>query len=205
MAILKDALVQGDLVATGDIKANTITADNFNGPTTSLFVTVTYANYAYTADTTYADMMSAISDGKDIVVILVDSNQQKTWYYTMTYAPKSGSSENFCFATENETGWISHLLLNGGNSWWAATDIDLSSYATKASPTFTGTPKAPTAAATTNNTQIATTAFVKTVINRTTSVAAADTNYTTYMARGMALNTSDTNPTVNGAISWTYK
>lgn len=205
MAILKDALVQGDLVATGDIKANTITADNFNGPTTSLFVTVTYANYAYTADTTYTDMMSAISDGKNIVAILVDSNQQKTWYYTMTYAPKSGSSENFCFATENETGWISHLLLNSSNSWWAATDIDLSSYATKASPTFTGTPKAPTAAATTNNTQIATTAFVKTVINRTTSVAAADTNYTTYMARGMALNTADTNPTVNGAISWTYK
>lgn len=46
---------------------------------------------------------------------------------------------------------------------------------------------------------------VTNAINRTTSVAAADTNYTTYMARGMALNTSDTNPTVNGAISWTYK
>ena len=204
MAILKDALVQGDLVATGDIKANTITADNFNGPTTSLFVTVTYANYAYTADTTYADMMSAVSDGRNIVAILVDSNQQKTWYYTMTYAPKSGSSENFCFATENETGWISHLLLNTSNSWWAATDIELSNYATKASPTFTGTPKAPTAAATTNNTQIATTAFVKTVINRTTAVSAADTNYTTVMARGISLRNDGTYANTNGTITFQY-
>lgn len=203
MAILKDALVQGDLVATGDIKANTITADNFNGPTTSLFVTVTYANYAYTADTTYTDMMSAISNGKNIVAILVDSSQSKSWYYTMTYAPKN-TSENFCFATEDELGYFRHLLVGNSDSWWVE-NIDISSYAKKASPTFTGTPKAPTAAATTNNTQIATTAFVKTVINRTTAVSAADTNYTTYMARGMALNTADTNPTVNGAISWTYK
>ncbi|MBN2087306.1 tail fiber domain-containing protein, partial [Candidatus Peregrinibacteria bacterium] len=36
-----------------------------------------------------------------------------------------------------------------------------SSYAPLASPTFTGTPKAPTAATSTNNTQIATTAYVK--------------------------------------------
>lgn len=41
----------------------------------------------------------------------------------------------------------------------------LNSKANTASPTFTGTPKAPTAAASTNNTQIATTAFVKTAIN----------------------------------------
>ena len=40
----------------------------------------------------------------------------------------------------------------------------LSAYAKLASPTFTGTPKAPTAAAGTNSTQIATTAFVKTAV-----------------------------------------
>lgn len=42
-------------------------------------------------------------------------------------------------------------------------------------------------------------------LNRTTAVNAADTGYTTYMARGEAINSSDTNPTVNGAISWTYQ
>lgn len=40
-----------------------------------------------------------------------------------------------------------------------------SSYAKLASPTFTGTPKAPTAAAGTNTTQVATTAFVTTAIS----------------------------------------
>ena len=40
------------------------------------------------------------------------------------------------------------------------------------SPTFTGTPKAPTAGASTNTTQIATTAFVQSVVN--SKVAAAD-------------------------------
>ena len=54
------------------------------------------------------------------------------------------------------------------------------------------------------NTAIPTTNTLRYAINRTTSVAAADTNYTTYMARGEALNSTDTNPTVNGTISWTY-
>ena len=46
---------------------------------------------------------------------------------------------------------------------------------------------------------------LKNALNRTTSVAAADTNYTTYMARGMTLNSSATNPTINGTIAWTYE
>lgn len=137
--------------------------DISGGGSSTLFVTVTYANYAYTADTTYADMMSAVSAGKDIVLILVDSNQQKTWYYTMTYAPKT-TTENFCFASEDELGTFKHLLVNNADAWWTADDISLLSYAKKASPTFTGTPKAPTASAGTNTTQIATTAFVKTAI-----------------------------------------
>lgn len=44
-------------------------------------------------------------------------------------------------------------------------DLKLSAYAKKASPALTGTPTAPTPAATTNTTQIATTAFVKTAID----------------------------------------
>lgn len=42
---------------------------------------------------------------------------------------------------------------------------DLSSYAPKASPALTGTPTAPTASASTNTTQIATTAFVQSAIS----------------------------------------
>lgn len=41
-------------------------------------------------------------------------------------------------------------------------------------------------------------------LNRTNQVSVANTNYTTYMARGEALVSSATNPTVNGTISWQY-
>lgn len=42
-------------------------------------------------------------------------------------------------------------------------------------------------------------------INRGSSVAAADTSYTTLMARGTSLNSAETTPAVNGAIAWTYE
>jgi len=44
-----------------------------------------------------------------------------------------------------------------------------------------------------------------TLINRSTAVNAADTNYTTLMARGVSLNSTETTPAVNGAIAWTYE
>lgn len=42
-------------------------------------------------------------------------------------------------------------------------------------------------------------------INRTSSVAVGDTNYSTYMARGSSLVSAETTPTYNGAIAWTYE
>lgn len=42
-------------------------------------------------------------------------------------------------------------------------------------------------------------------LNRTTNVNAADTNYTTYMARGEALFPAETTPSVNGCIAWQYE
>lgn len=42
-------------------------------------------------------------------------------------------------------------------------------------------------------------------LNRASAVNAADTSYGTYMARGEALFNAETNPTVNGTISWTYE
>lgn len=46
---------------------------------------------------------------------------------------------------------------------------------------------------------------LNTRLNRTTSVNAADTNYTTYMARGEALFHVETTPTVDGCIAWQYE
>ena len=46
---------------------------------------------------------------------------------------------------------------------------------------------------------------INTALNRTNAVNAANTSYTTYMARGESLNSSETNPTANGTIAWTYE
>ncbi len=55
------------------------------------------------------------------------------------------------------------------------------------------------------NTDYISPANMKTFLNRQTAVNAADTNYTTLMARGMSLNPAETTPAVNGAIAWQYE
>lgn len=45
---------------------------------------------------------------------------------------------------------------------------------------------------------------INTQLNRTTNVNASDTKYTTYMARGEALFSAETTPSVNGCIAWQY-
>ena len=63
---------------------------------------------------------------------------------------------------------------------------DRTGYAPKASPIFTGTPTAPTAALGTNNTQIATTAFVKTSIAALVGSAPAALDTLEELARALA-------------------
>ena len=60
------------------------------------------------------------------------------------------------------------------NTGTVALTSDLSTYATLASPTLTGVPAAPTAAADTNTTQIATTAYVQTELGAVSSDSIAD-------------------------------
>ena len=55
------------------------------------------------------------------------------------------------------------IYLNAGTA--TACSIDLSTLATKASPAFSGTPTAPTPATSVNNTQLATTAFVQSLLS----------------------------------------
>lgn len=51
----------------------------------------------------------------------------------------------------------------------------------------------------------ATTSNINTALNRTNAVNVADSNYTTYMARGEALFSAETTPSVNGTIAWQYE
>lgn len=62
-----------------------------------------------------------------------------------------------------------------------------------------------TSSSITGSTNLLTMNTLRYALNRTTSVGAADTSYTTYMARGMSLRSSAATPTYNGQIAWTYE
>ena len=51
----------------------------------------------------------------------------------------------------------------------------------------------------------ATTSDIHTALNRTNAVNVANSNYTTYMARGEALYSYETTPSANGTIAWQYE
>lgn len=78
-----------------------------------------------------------------------------------------------------------------------ACTTDMSTLAPKASPTLTGTPKAPTAAAGTNTTQIATTAFVESAVN--SKIAAANA----LIYKG-TVSSKSALPTSGVQVGWTY-
>lgn len=77
---------------------------------------------------------------------------------TASRALVSGSSGNLVASavTATELGYLDGVT--------SAVQTQLNAKAPTASPTFTGTPKAPTPSSSTNNTQVATTAFVQTVV-----------------------------------------
>jgi len=71
-----------------------------------------------------------------------------------------------------------------------------------ASPTFTGTPAAPTATEGTNTTQVATTAFVTTAVSNS-AVTAAEVNALTYPVGSIYTSVVSTNPnTLLGVGTW---
>lgn len=72
---------------------------------------------------------------------------------------QAGSRENIA------SGEKLSVILGKLMKWYADFNGELAKKAPLESPVLTGTPKAPTAAASTNSTQIATTAFVKTAVN----------------------------------------
>lgn len=79
---------------------------------------------------------------------------------------------------------------SSGSSWsvWYQVTVDVSTKANLASPTFTGTPKAPTAASGTSTTQIATTAFVQAALLQnvltTTALEASTSSITSASSNG---------------------
>lgn len=83
----------------------------------------------------------------------------------------TGLSGEITVDTTNKTIRVHDGSTAGGTALPSISQVNAK--APLASPTFTGTPKAPTASAGTNTTQVATTAFVTTAVANKTSVASA--------------------------------
>ena len=96
----------------------------------------------------------------------------------------------------------------------SAVDASLNLKADLASPTLTGTPSAPTAAASTNSTQIATTEFVKTAVanlvasapstldtlNELALALGSDASFSTTVSNAIGLKAPINNPTFTGTV-----
>lgn len=108
--------------------------------------------------TTYSEVVTASKAGKAVFAVREPSNEGYEVYALTSFAGTS-SEPTYCF-TQLDFGSSSvlHYITLSSTGWSPVSGVTL---APISSPTFTGTPKAPTAAVGTNTTQIATTAFVQ--------------------------------------------
>jgi hypothetical protein len=93
----------------------------------------------------------------------LNGNNNTTHYHDQRYAQSSALASETTARTNADNALSSRInnLTSTLNLSAYALKTDLEAYAPKSSPTLTGVPKAPTATASANSTQIATTAFVK--------------------------------------------
>lgn len=138
---------QYNALTTKDANTAYIITDAQSGGTTEVF----WATYG---TTTFADVLAAYNAGK-----LVCVNHNGTVLVLSSY---NSTDSEFLFASCDEEFHIEFLYLHSEDDEWEGVGTPL---AGTVSPTFTGTPTAPTAATGTNTTQIATTAFVQNTIN----------------------------------------
>lgn len=112
--------------------------------------------YATYGTTTYQEIVQAYNDGK---FILVSRPLNGTTFYSLSDINSSGTYYFRTFSSAANTNYGCYITSDG--TW----SVNSYSYAALSSPSFTGTPTAPTAASGTNTTQIATTAFVQDAIS----------------------------------------
>ena len=120
----------------------------------------------------------------------------------------AGQGTNGGYSFKGESGYDTGMFSNSeGDLYFLVngTKTQFSALAKLASPNFTGTPTAPTPSASTNNTQIATTAFTQTVVNSaktalTNSINSSISNLRTELKNEMSGNyvlKSDVSNTAN--------
>ena len=156
-----------------------------------------YRGAAITANIIKAgDIATFIYNGSQYLLISIDRWQSDI-------EGKAASSHNH--SASNITSGTLGVARGGTGATTFTSGAALIGAGTGAVTTRTIRNNTATSGAVTADTALITSNTLRYAINRTTSVAAADTNYTTYMARGASLNNAETNPTVNGTIAWTYE
>jgi len=167
-----------DWVIVGDLDTNTTytaasAAPKMDG-TAAVGSSAKYAreDHVHPSDTTKVDKVSGkglstedYTTAEKTKLAGIEAGAQENQNAFSAFHVYNGTTEQGTWSADSET---TTLLLEGGdNIQFTAVTMDGVrglGIQVKASPSFTGTPKAPTATAGTNNTQIATTAFVTTAI-----------------------------------------
>ena len=97
-----------------------------------------------------------------------NTTQLATTEFVQSAIGGSISLSSLSIGVDNPASGTGGITYNSSTGVFNFTPADLTAYATLASPTFTGTPTAPTATTGTNTTQLATTAFVQSQIDTST-------------------------------------
>ena len=168
--MFKSNYSSGMRLADGGIVLIKFMADVYNSATLNLHL----QDAAYTGDIPIYDNGSAITMGKimenDIVALMYDDRNTRFNIIGKSYKPYTSTSNGLVppsgvpssdeMKILTHRGWQTIVTYN-----YSTLDAFLEAKAFTTSPTFTGTPKAPTAASGTDTTQIATTAFVQDAIS----------------------------------------
>ena len=152
-----------ELVLTNSVSSNTI---NIISNTASITTNTSGIATNTTAITANANAITAIT-----TAIAAEATTARAAELVLT--------NNFSLITTNTTSNTSAIAANTASILTNSSDIELK--APIISPTFTGTPTAPTAAAGINTTQLATTAFVN---NATSNISASSISGTVALSKG---------------------
>lgn len=197
--------------AAGDITSGTLgVARGGTGQTTAVNAANAFLNALSTGSSTPQDADYYISQ-------YVGGGTTTTTYHRRpvsalwTYIKGKADAVYAALSHQHAAGDITSGTLSvgrggtGAGSFTANSAIISGSTTTGAFTTRAITNNTSATTAITGSTNLVTMNTLKNALNRATPVAAADTGYTTYMARGEALVTSETTPTNNGEIAWVYK
>ena len=151
---------------TGDVNTSILFVDSIEvdttGATSGQVLKYNGTKFAPAADNVATAGSLNITDLADVTVSGISNGQILKWSSSTSKWINSADNAGTVINALDDIGDVTITTAATGDllKWSGSAWINTAGYAPLASPTFTGTPSAPTAAAATSTTQIATTAFV---------------------------------------------